>query len=181
MNAQLSKSPPNIGTLLGSSEESVAKLEIKLCCFIVENNLPIHLSEDLLALLSSLFPLDKTIKKATLGKQKATNIIRQVLGFNFIKEAIAQLRSRKFSLIIDETTDRSCKNQLALLATYFNPDTFKMESDLIDIVQLVDGKATTIYLAILECFKQIAIPVENIIGCFADTCNVMFSKHHSVA
>ena len=126
MNAQLSKSQPNIGTLLGSSEESVAKLEIKLCCFIVENNLPIHLSEDLLALLSSLFPLDKNAQKATLGKRKATNIIRQVLGFNLIKKAIAQLRSWKFSLIIGEKTNRSCTNQLAQLATYFNPDTFKL-------------------------------------------------------
>lgn len=115
MFVQLSKSQPKIGTLLGAPQNSVAKLEIKPCSFIVEHNLPIHLSEDLLALLSSLFPSGKTVQKATLGKQKATNVIRQVLGFNSLKESIVELKSRKFSLIIDETTDRSLKNQLPIL------------------------------------------------------------------
>jgi hypothetical protein len=117
-----------------------------------------------------------------LGKQKATNVIRQVLGFNNQKDSVDGLKSRKFSLIIDETTDHSCKNPLAVLVTYFNPDTFKMDCDLTDIVQLDDGKADTIFKAIVECFEQKGgIPMENIIGFCADTCNVMFGIHHSVA
>lgn len=182
MHVDLTKSHTRIGTFMnGSSRDAVEKLEIKLSSFIVEHNLPINLSEDLLALLSSLFPHDKTVQKATLGKQKSTNIIRQVLGFNVIKESIEDLRSRKFSLIIDETTDRTCKNQLAILVTYFNPDSFQMENDLIDIVQLDDGKADTIYQAILKCFNDKDIPMTNIIGFCADTCNVMFGKYHSVS
>ena len=85
MITDLSTSHPNIKELFGPSESSVAKVEIKLCSFIVEHNLPIHLCDDLLALVCSLVPTDKTIQKATLGKQKATNIIRQVLGFNTLK------------------------------------------------------------------------------------------------
>ena len=121
MTAELRKWHLNIGELLGATDKSVAKLEIKLCSFIVEHNLPIQLSDDLLALLSSLFPSNKTVQKATLGKQKAINVIRQVLGFNTQKDSIDGLKSRKFPLIIDETTDRSHKNQLAVLVTYFNP------------------------------------------------------------
>lgn len=121
-----------------ATQSSVAKLEIKLCSFIVEHNLPIHLSNELLALLSILFSMNKTVQKATLGKQKATNLIRQVLGFNTVKECIAELKSRKFSLIIDETTDCSRKNQLVILMTFFHPGTFKMDCDLIDIIQLDD-------------------------------------------
>ncbi|XP_028416846.1 uncharacterized protein LOC114541055 [Dendronephthya gigantea] len=171
MHADLTKSHTRIGTFMnGFSRDAVEKLKIKLSSFIVEHNLPISLSEDLLALLTSLFPHDKT-----------ANIIRQVLGFNVIKESIEDLRSRKFSLIIDETTDRTCKNQLAILVTYFNPDTFQMENDLIDIVQLEDGKADTIYQAILRCFNDKDIPMTNIIGFCADTCNVMFGKYHSVS
>jgi hypothetical protein len=181
MITDFSTSHPNIKELFGPSESSVAKVEIKLCSFIVEHNLPIHLSDDLLALVCSLVPTDKTIQKATLGKQKATNIIHQVLGFNTLKESITELKSHKFSLIVDETTDRTQKSQLAILVTYFNSTTFKMDNYLIDIVQLDDGKADTIYKAIVECFEQKGIPMENIIGFCADTCNVMFGAYHSVA
>ena len=93
----------------------------------------IQLSDDLLALLSSLFPWNKAVHKATLGKQKATNVIHQVLRFNTQKDFINGLKSQKFSLIIVETADCSRRNQLAVLVTYFNPDTFKMDCDLIDI------------------------------------------------
>ena len=182
MQTDLAKSQTRIGMFMNnSSRDAVGKLEITVASFIVEHNLPINLTEDFLALLSSLFPNDKTVQKATLGKQKTTNIIRQVLGFNVIKETIEDLRSRKFSLIVDETTDRTCKNQLAILVTYFNPDKFRMENDLIDIVQLDDGKAETIYQTILKCFNDKNIPMTNIIGFCDDTCNVMFGKYHSVS
>lgn len=182
MQADLTKSHTRIGMAMNNSScDAVGKVEIKIASFIVEHNLPINLSEDLLALFSSLVPNDKTVQKATLGKQKTTNIIRQVLGFNVIKESIEDLRSQKFSLIIDEITDHTCKNQLAILVTYFNPDKFRMENDLIDIAQLDDGKAETIYQAILKCFNDKNIPMTNIIGFCADTCNVMFGRYHSVS
>ena len=73
MTAELSKWHLNIGELLGATDKSVAKLEIKLCSFIVEHNVPIQLSDDLLALLSSLFPWNKAV-------HKATSVIHQVLG-----------------------------------------------------------------------------------------------------
>ncbi|KAJ8028913.1 40S ribosomal protein S15 [Holothuria leucospilota] len=44
-----------------------------------------------------------------------------------------------------------------------------------------DGKADTIYNTVLQCFKDKNIPMKNIIGFCADTCNVMFGAHHSVA
>ena len=52
-------------------------MEIKVCSFIAENNLPISLCESLLPLLRSLFPSDSVLKQVKLGKQKATNTIRQ--------------------------------------------------------------------------------------------------------
>ena len=94
-----------------TSREESSSIEIKLCAFIAEHNLPISLSDDLIALLQSLFPLDNALKHATLGKQKATNVIRQVLGFDYLNEAVSALRSRKFSFIIDETTDKSTAKQ----------------------------------------------------------------------
>lgn len=168
-------------TSLFSAESRPARIEIKLCAFIAENNLPICLAEDLVALLKNLFPNEESLRCVSLGKQKSTNIIRQVLGFYSIKETMATLKSNPFSIIIDETTDRSTKSQLAILGMYFDEESFKLVSCLIDLITLPDGTATTIYESLIKCLNEKDIPMENVIGYCSDTCNVMFGKHHSVA
>ena len=102
------------------SDEAVASTEIKIASFIVENNLSIRLSEELLALIRSICPTDSNLKKVSMGKQRTTNIIRQVLGFQSIREGCKLLSENKFSLVIDETTDRSTQTQLAILGVFFD-------------------------------------------------------------
>jgi hypothetical protein len=82
---------------------------LKIGC---QKELEISLSDNLVKLLRSLFPLNNALKNVTLGKQKATNVIRQVIGFDYLQEAVSALRERKFSMIIDETTDLSTLKQL---------------------------------------------------------------------
>ena len=165
-------SAPNTSML--GARANPARIEIKLCSFIAEKNLPISLVEELVPLLRDLFPSDPALRQVKLGKQKSTNIIRQVLGFHAMKECVSKLRENKFSLIIDETTDKSTTSQLAILGVYFNEETFKLEIIVIDLVPLTDGAATTIYNAVIDSLSERGVPMKNVIGFCADTCNVMF-------
>jgi hypothetical protein len=126
------------------SQSKAARIEIKICSFIAEKNLPISIVEDLVPFLKNLFPSDEALKEVKLGKQKATNLIRQVLGFYSIQECVTKLKSNKFSLIIDETTDLSTTSQLAILGVFFNEQEFRLEIILIDLVPLPNGTANTI-------------------------------------
>ena len=54
-------------------------MEIKMCIFISEHNLPISIGDAFVEFLRSLFPNDDVLRKVRLGKQKATNVIRQDL------------------------------------------------------------------------------------------------------
>ena len=54
------------------------------------------MSEDLLALMRSICPTDSNLKKVSMGKQKATNIICHVLGFQFTREGCKLLSEKKF-------------------------------------------------------------------------------------
>ena len=164
-----------------ATQEDSSLMEIKLCAFIAEHDLPISLSDDLVDLLRSLFPLDCALKNATLGKQKATNIIRQVIAFDYLHEAVAALRERKFSIIIDETTDKSTLKQLAILATYFDMETFTSKYYLVDMIEVVDGTAKGIYSALKQACADQFIPMDNLIGYSSDTTNVMFGEHNSVS
>lgn len=181
MVANLKKSQPSIRSVFESSSHDVAKMEIKICSFITEHNLPISICESFVPFLRSIFPSDSVVKNVKLGKQKATNTIRQVLGFHYMKENVQLLQEHKFSLIIDETTDRATISQLALLGVYFDKEKFQLVNVFIGLIELSDGKAHTIYNKVKECLSEMHIPMENIIGFCADTCNVMFGKHNSVS
>ena len=57
--------------------DRVKSMGIKLSAFLAKHDLTISLSDDPVDQLRSLFPKDEVLKNLTLGKQKATNIIRQ--------------------------------------------------------------------------------------------------------
>lgn len=72
-------------TSMFASQSDGARMEIRMCTFVIEKNLPLSMPEDMLNLMKSLFPTNDTLKEVTLGKQKSTNVIRQVLGFYSLK------------------------------------------------------------------------------------------------
>ena len=55
----------------------VALLEIRLCCFIAEHNLPLSLLDPLVDLLRVCFPNDRVLKQLHMGRQKGSNIMRE--------------------------------------------------------------------------------------------------------
>jgi hypothetical protein len=52
---------------------------------------------------------------------------------------------------------------------------------MIDLIPLPNGAAATIYESLIKSLKDKDIPMRNVIGFCADTCNVMFGVNHSVA
>lgn len=164
-----------------TTADASTSMEVKLCAFVAQHNMPLSLTDDMVRLLRSLFPNDAALKNVRLGKQKATNIVRQVLGFNYVKEMVSLLRCKFFSIIIDEATDQSTKKQLAILANFFDIEKFKMDYWLVDMVEADDGTALGIYTQLKETFNDLHIPMTRIIGYSSDTTNVMFGQYNSVA
>eukprot|EP00795_Rhopilema_esculentum_P005734 gene5734-10988_t len=66
-----------LSTLWSNSTAKIIKLRV--CAFLAEHALALSLAEPLVAVLRSLFPEDPSMKSVRLGKQKATNVIRQCL------------------------------------------------------------------------------------------------------
>ena len=139
-SASSAKSQPSISGFMGPSVNAAAKMEIKICSFIAQNDLSISMCEKFLPFLRDLFPADEVLKKVTLGKQKATNIVRQVLGFHFFRESIEELQQHRFSVVIDETTDKLTTSQLAMLGTFFYPNSFEIKCAFVSLIELPNGK-----------------------------------------
>ena len=97
------------------------------------------------------------------GKQRATNIIRQVFAFSYLEDRIMTLRNNKFSIIIDENTDQINAKKLAIMASFFYVKSFEIKTYLLDMVEGSDGTAQGIYKALEDSFEMHSIPMENIV------------------
>jgi hypothetical protein len=161
-----------------SHADTVATIEMKVAMFITEHNLPVSLSDKLIPFLKDLFPTKMADVK--LGKQKCTNTVRQVLGYRFMKDNVDFLRCHKYSIFVDESTDRATISQCAIVAAAFDPDTFHMNIILLDMVELQNGEAVTIANETARVLEERRIE-QNLIGFCGDTCNTMFGIHHSVS
>ena len=88
-------------------------------------------------------------------------MIKQVLSFDYLHKVVTALQSQFFSVIIDETTDLSTAKQLAILATYFDMESFESKYYLVDMVEVEDGMAAGIHSALKSTFLELQVPVKN--------------------
>ena len=67
-------------------------------------------------------------------------MIQQVLSFDYLHEVATAFQLQFFSIIIDKTTDLTTAKQLAILATYFDMESFESKYYLVDTVEVEDGR-----------------------------------------
>ena len=81
-------------------------------------------------------------------------------------------------MIIDETTDIE---QLAIVVHFYCNREKRVKSSFYKLIKVTAADADHITNAVLDSFEKAGISTSNIIGFAADTTNVMFGSHHSVA
>ncbi|KAL0881616.1 hypothetical protein ABMA27_001442 [Loxostege sticticalis] len=161
-------------------EELKKRAELKLCAFLAENNLPLMLSDDLIPFLANTFPDSAIIKSVNLGRTKAGNIVKTVLGPILTDELVSKLKRTTYSIIMDETTDISVKKQCALAVIFFDEDEFLVRTQFLDMYEVTSGKAKDLTDALLNWLSNKQIPLKNFVGFASDTTNSMVGEHNSV-
>lgn len=162
--------------------QSTKRAEIKLCGLLATNNLPFVLMDILSPLCGNLFSDSKIATNIGVRRTKATAITKNCLGDNFKEDLFSTLMNPGtfFSIIMDETTDRGSVKQCAFTIIYFCQDRQRVVTNFFDLLEMTSGKAENLYQALKETIINKKIPLENLIGFSADTCNVMFGEHNSV-
>ncbi|KAB0790115.1 hypothetical protein PPYR_15566, partial [Photinus pyralis] len=101
-----------------SQKTALKNADAHLAAFISEHNLPYNLMEHLPALLPKLCPDSDIAKKIQCSRTKCSSLVKNVLGKKNEEEICEILKSVKFSLVIDESTDRTCTKHLCLVVRY---------------------------------------------------------------
>jgi hypothetical protein len=162
-----------------TEKKMVQESEIRISAFIAEHNLPFRASDHLPELITKICPDSKIAAQLNCGRTKCTNIIKNVTGEVEKDHLLVKMRKSKFSLIIDESTDRGCTKHLCLVARIIIDDSVK--DCFLTLIPIKDGTALALYNKIVTFFNNNNIDYKNnLVGFAADGANVMMGQHNSV-
>lgn len=151
-----------------------------LCAFLVEHNLPFNIMPHLVEIVKNVGKSPEVLKKLRCGRQKATMITRNVLGAERKLALIEYMKHNPFSIIVDESTDRSCIKQLAIVSRIVK-DHFEPEDAFLALIEVEDGCAEGLYNSIVRFFEINDVPYKKqLVGLAADGANVMMGPNESV-
>lgn len=159
--------------------DRVKEGEILLSTFVAEHNLSMNVMEHLPKLIKRVCPDSDIAKKLTCGRTKTTAIIKSVTGAYAKEQIIQHLKLNKFSLLLDESTDRGCIKHLCMIARYFKDG--KVTDAFLGLIPLHDATAQKLYDHITTFFNENKIPYkDNMIGYAADGANTMMGNVNSL-
>lgn len=175
-NFESRRTTPSIANFLAkkgpSLKENVTKAELSLVSFLAEHNTPFAQADHLVGLCKKMFPDSAIAKAMSLKRTKASYVMRGVADQER-SDINSILETTKFSIIIDESTDISVSQILAVIVRYYDNVQCCVKDALLDTVEVEDGTAQGLYTSVKTLFAQRNIPINNVIGFASDNCSTM--------
>ncbi|CAG9822034.1 unnamed protein product [Phaedon cochleariae] len=104
-------------------------------------------------------------KNASYVSKTIQNELIQCCGEVIVKKIVSKIKTAKyFTIIADETTDMSTKEQLSICVRYFDKSTFEIKEDFIMFIDVVDLSGENIASKILEALKNLDIDISDCRG-----------------
>ncbi|KAF0730139.1 zinc finger protein 862-like, partial [Aphis craccivora] len=155
--------------------------EIRLSMFIIEHNIAIQTSDHLIPLFKSICPESDVVKNISCNRTKATAIVCNVIGKHGSANLIERMKTNIFSIMIDESTDKSSVKHLAIVTRIVDSLSYDVKDEFAALIKVPKASAKDIFDAIVNFFNEMNVPYKkNLVGFASDGANVMFGKHHSV-
>ncbi|XP_066589316.1 protein FAM200A-like [Prorops nasuta] len=161
--------------------DRVKAAEIKVAAFFAEHNLSFLYSAELLKLFQDIGKEPNVLQSMSLGRTKATKIVNNVLCTYETKRIADNLKTNKFSVFVDETTDITNEKKMTLLTRYVDRKSICVQIDLLQLINLdaSDCSADKLFTAFSNELIRHEIPFSQITGLTCDNASVMIGKHES--
>ncbi|XP_064089215.1 uncharacterized protein LOC135203419 [Macrobrachium nipponense] len=154
--------------------------EIRLASFICEHDLPIRVAEHMPQLIQAICKDSEIAKQIKYSGIKLTSLLNNVTGKDSCNQLLAHQQKSKFSLIVDESTDKGCIKHLCMVARTFLND--EVKDCFLGLIPLQHAAAVALYNNIVSFFRDNQIDYKhNMIGFGADGANAMLGAHNSLS
>ncbi|XP_046868347.1 uncharacterized protein LOC124460805 [Drosophila willistoni] len=114
--------------------------EVALCLFVAKHTAisPVdHLSN----ICSTKFDDSSSASRIKLHRTKCTHIIKNVLAVHFYDDLHRDIGDKKFSLLLDESTDISFTKLLGVVVNYFSAEHGVVVSTFLSLIPVESGDA----------------------------------------
>ncbi|GFN80995.1 proteinral transcription factor ii-i repeat domain-containing protein 2 [Plakobranchus ocellatus] len=159
-----------------TEDEQIAKSELQIAAYFVEHNIPMATVDHFLPVLKKVCPDSKIAQKLSLKRTKLSYTIQDGIAFHEKLNITDICRKQKFSIIIDESTDISVTQVLAIVCRYFDMNQQNVVDALLDAITVENGTAQGLYEAVKQTLQDRNIPLTNIIGFASDNCSTMMGS-----
>ena len=144
-------------------------------------------SDHLADVLKDIFKDSKIAQKINLGRTKATAITKHVIGDCYFASLTELLKRRKFSILIDESTDIGNVKTLCIVVRFFDEVTQLVQTCFWKLEQIFseqnrdfvrDGATVErLYSEVMKSISEAGVPLDNVVGFGSDGCNTMMGRH----
>ena len=117
------------------------------------------------------------LKSVAAKRSKLSYLMVHGLAADETGRVASILKDRKFSVLIDESTDVSVAQVLALVVRVYDPLNRKTQDLLLDLVEPHGGTAQGLFQAVMDALKAAGVDQNNIIGLGADNCSTMMGAN----
>ena len=105
----------------------------------------------------------------------------RLMGLDLLKSLLCDIRSAEiFSVVVDEATDVSCKEQMVVCIRWVDED-FMVHEDPVELIHLSRTDASTITSALKDCLLRFCLPLEQCRGQAYDGASNMSGYLNGVA
>lgn len=164
-----------------SHEYQIKQAEIKLAMFIAEHNIAFQTSNHVVSLFKSMCPDSSVLQGISCNRTKNTSIVNNVIGQYEFEYLLAIMKSQKFSILIDESTDHSAVKHLAIIVRILDYSNYVVRDNFLCLLQIASATAVNIFEKIKTFFTEHNVPYQsNLVGFASDGANTMFGNRHSV-
>lgn len=182
-NYEAKKNATVIDTFIKKKNENdlpsdVSKAELLLSAFMAEHGTPFKQADHLIQVLKKMFPKCEIAQSMSLKKTKASYVMRDGIALEEREEIAKICKENAFSLLIDESTDISVSQILAVMVRYFDQKKGKVCDVLLDIVEVQDASGEGLFTAVKNLLASKDIPLQNIIGFASDNCSAMLGTNN---
>lgn len=151
----------------------VRSAEFKMTMFLHEHNLPFLLMDHFRKFLVSVCPDSEVAKAVKCARTKATSLTKDCIIAEQISIISEKLKNCVFSIIIDETTDINAEKSLAIVARFYDDEQKKCKDKFLGLIKVTSCTAEDLFNTICNYFKDLEIPISNMIGLAANNASVM--------
>lgn len=176
---------PDIATI-SNIQKDVIKLSLALSALVVARNRTFLLLNYLVSFLTKFIHDSDIMKKISINRSKSTEIVKNILKPAQIARIKSILKSQRFSVIIDESTDVTTTHSFCIIVRYYDYSSQCVRKSLWDMVEIYVNEeslasAEQIFEKFINSFESEDVPVTNMLSFCSDTCNLMLGQFESVS